>query len=216
MNKTAQKPSFPTFDPLQSQIDGVWFPGNDPASLLVSGRHLLKDISTLLALRDRCNDDYERKLLLKHVMVELVSMMAAMDGLQQAVMTAEVYEPPVPPLYRGISIQEKTKARHLWTAYSDAKKAVGDDLRVIRGKVCAHDDVSNWPQWIELWGKVDPSLIAGLLEAIPPAFWHASELNICEWSVSNGDGRKRVLGGPIDPETMTTGDDEDVAEVPAS
>jgi hypothetical protein len=88
-------------------------------------------------------------------------------------------------------------------------------LDLIRNKVGAHADVSNWHLWMELWGKIDPTLFAGLLEAIPPAFWHAAELNIHEWSVSHDDGRRRVLGGPIDPETMTTGDDEDAAEVPA-
>jgi len=207
--------AFATFDPLQRQIDEVWFPGSTPTSLLVSGRHIWEDISRLLALRHHCKDDYERKLLLKYVMVELVSMLAAMDGLRNAVMTADVYEPPTPPLYRGISVQDKATAMLLWTAYSGAKKAVSHELVLIRNKVGAHYDVSNWHQWMELWGKIDPALISGLLETIPQAFQHASELNIFEWNMSYEDGRRRVLGGPIDPETLTTGDDEDAAQVSA-
>jgi len=215
MNEIAPEPSFPTFDPLQAQIDNVWFPGSTPTSLLVSGGHIWEDISTLLALRDRCQDDHERKLLLKHVIVELVSMLAAMDGLQGAVMTAEVYKPPALPLHRGISAQDRAKARGLWKAYSVAKNAVSEDLYAVRNKVGAHNNVSNWREWLELWGKVDRSLITGLLKAIPPAFNHASALNIYEWSISHEDGRRRVLGGPIDPETLTTGDDKNTAPAPA-
>ncbi len=208
MNEMPVESSFPTFDPLQMQVDNVWFPGSTPTSLLVSGRQIWEDISKLLALRDRCQDDQERKLLLKHVMVELVSMLAAMDGLQKAVMTADVYAPPAPPLYRGISAQDRAEAVVLWKSYSVAKNAVSHDLYLIRNKVGAHSDVSNWRQWMELWSKVDPSLITGLLETIPQAFQHASELNIFEWNMSYEDGRKKVLGGPIDPETLTTGEDD--------
>jgi hypothetical protein len=215
MNEIAPEPSFPTFDPLQGKTDDVWFPGNESATLVVSGRQILQGISRLLTLRGHCKDDYEQKLLLKYVILEVVNMLEVMDGLQKAVMTAEVYDPPVPALHRGISRQDKEKALLLWTAYSAAKKPVGPVLDLIRNKVGAHADVSNWHLWMELWGKIDPTLFAGLLEAIPPAFWHAAELNIHEWSVSHDDGRRRVLGGPIDPETMTTGDDEDAAEVPA-
>lgn len=209
MNDFADASSFPTFDPLQAQIENVWFPGSTPASLLVSGGHTWEDICSLLALRDRCQDDNERKLLLKHVIVELVAMLAAMDGLQWAVMNAEMYEPTALPLRRGISAEDKAKARSLWKAYSVAKNAVSKDLYAVRNKVGAHNDVSNWREWLELWGKVDPSLITGLLKAIPPAFNHTSTLNIFEWSVSKEDGRRIVFGGPIDPGTLTTGDGED-------
>lgn len=212
--KIPEEIPIPVFDPLQRQIEEVWFPGDEPTSLLVSGQHIWEDILRMLGLRKRCKDDYERKLLLKYVVLETVSMLAVMDGLQRAVMTAEVYTPPEPPLYRGISDEEKAEALELWTAYSNAKKAVGSELTQIRNKVAAHRDVSNWRLAMDLWDKVDPSLVEALLFAIPPAFNHSKELNIFEWNIRHDDGTITILGGPVVPGVFSAAAVEDAEREP--
>jgi len=207
------EPSTAIFDPLKNTNEDVWFPGTTISSQLVSCQHIWEDILRLSALRRASHDEYNRKLLLKYIVMEAVSMLTAMDALRAAVMTAEVYTPPARPPFRGISIEEKSRALTLWDSYSIARKAVEQEITAIRNKIAAHRDVQDWGLWMQLWEKLEPSLIEGLLAAIPPAFNHTKELNIFDWNINHGDGTITLLGGPVGPWMF---DDDENIDSPAT
>jgi hypothetical protein len=189
----------PTFHPIWQRTPGAWLPGDNAASLLVAGQHTWEDIERLFVIRGRGEDAYDRKLLLKYIVVELRSMVQVMNDLQAKVMTAAVYTGGERPLYRGISKTEREAARELWAAYSKARKAVESDILALRNKIGAHRDTTDWNVVMSLWDKLDTVLIEGLMKTIPPAFNHAKELNIFEWNRGPRPGVVEILGAPIDP-----------------
>lgn len=188
-----------TFHPIRERDQEAWFPDDNGASLLIASQHTWEDIERLLAMRSQSKDDYDRKLLLKYVVVEVRSLIQVMDALRSKVMSADTYETGQTPLYRGISSQERSAAHLLWAEYSKAKKAVEEDLIAMRNKIGAHRDVSDWHLVMSLWDKLDTALISKLLAVIPPAFNHAKDLNIYEWNRAPRPGVIEILGGPIGP-----------------
>ena len=186
-----------TFHPVHERSGDAWFPGNESSSLLVAIQHTWEDIERLIVLRKQVADDYDGKLLLKYMAIELLSLTQMMDRLRTQVMTAEVYPTDQEPLYRGISSSEHAEAKEHWTKYSDAKNAALRDLTAVRNKLAAHRDISDWQLVMTLWDKLDTGLIEGLLKVIPPAFNHAKDLNIFEWSRRPEPGVIEVLGGPV-------------------
>lgn len=155
----------------------------------------------------QCKDEYDRKLILKYICIELRSMLEVMDKLQAAVMSAEVYEAGTKPLWRGISTEERETAKQLWKNYSVAKKQVEKDLINIRNKIAAHRDysyeskkvegVTGWNLFMLLWDRLELELFENLINAIIPAFNHAKDLNIYEWSRIPEGGGIEFIGGPV-------------------
>jgi len=103
------------FHPIWERDQEAWFPGDEGASLLIAGQHTWEDIERLVSLRTQSKDDYDRKLLLKYMVVEVRSLIQVMDALHSKVMSADTYETGQAPLYRGISSQERSAAHPLWT-----------------------------------------------------------------------------------------------------
>lgn len=187
----------PTFHPVHERGEDAWFPGNESSSLLIAIQHVWEDIERLNNLRKQASDSYDKKLLLKYIVIEVRSLTDLMNRLQTKVMSAETYEPSQKPLYRGISSEELSLARNYWNVYSIAKKAVDDDITRIRNKIAAHRDIDNWNGFIKLWDMLDTKLIADLLNAIPNAFNHAKELNIYEWNRVPEPGSIEIIGAPV-------------------
>jgi hypothetical protein len=202
-----QVPEIPVFHPVWQRNPAAWFPGDEAASLLVAGEHIWDDIVRLHKIRSQRRDEYDRKLLLKYICIELRSLTEVMDKLQAKVMSADTYESGQKPLYRGISTEEREIARKLWLKYSKAKKQVENDLINIRNRIAAHRDfsyeskpiegVTGWNLVMLLWDKLELSLFKGLLESIPPAFNHAKDLNIYEWNREPEPGIFEFLGGTV-------------------
>ncbi|MGG6297859.1 hypothetical protein ACQ4M4_25990 [Leptolyngbya sp. AN02str] len=195
------------FHPVWQRDPTAWFPGDEKTSALIAGEHIWDDILGLSKVRDRCKDEYDRKLLLKYICIELRSLIEVMDKLQAAVMSAEVYDVDTKPLWRGITNEEREVARELWKNYSTAKKQVESDLINIRNRIAAHRDfsyksktiegVTGWNLAMLLWDRLDVSLFKDLMSSIPPAFNHAKDLNIYEWNRTPEDGTIEILGGPV-------------------
>ncbi len=189
----------PVFHPVHQRRPDAWFPGDESASLLIAIEHTWEDIKRLADLRKAAEDAYDRRLLFKYVIIEVRSLTQMMDRLRTKVMTAQVYVASEQPPYRGISDQEAAAAREYWKKYSEAQKETERDLIAVRNKLAAHRDVSDWQVVMALWDKLDSTLIVRLLEAIPPAFNHAKELNIFEWNRQPEPGVIEILGGPVGP-----------------
>ena len=90
------------FHPIHERSRDAWFPGDDDTSLLVAALHAWEDIERLTRLRTQVQDGYDRKLLLKYVIIEVRSLIDLMDRLRAKVMSADTYVPGQKPLYRGI------------------------------------------------------------------------------------------------------------------
>jgi len=202
-----QVPENSVFHPIWQRSQAAWFPGDEKTSALIAGEHIWDDILRLSKIRSRCRDEYDRKLLLKYICIELRSLIEVMDKLQAAVMSAEVYEAGTKPLWRGITTEDREVARHLWKKYSAAKKQVENDLINIRNRIAAHRDfsynskeiegVTGWNLVMLLWDRLETDLFHDLLASIPPAFNHAKDLNIFEWNRRPEDGVIEILGGPV-------------------
>jgi hypothetical protein len=134
----------PVFHPVHERRPDAWFPGNESASLLIAIEHAWEDIKRLADLRKAAEDAYDRRLLLKYVIIEVRSLTQMMDRLRAKVMTAEVYVASEQPLYRGISDHQAAEAREYWRRYSEAQKAAERDLIAVRNKLAAHRDVLDW------------------------------------------------------------------------
>lgn len=185
-----------TFHPVHERSRDAWFPGDEDTSLLITIQHTWEDIERLGRLRSQIRD-YDRKLLLKYVIIEIRSLIQAMDRLHSKVMSAKIYEFGLQPVYRGISSTERAAAREHWSKYSNAKKAVEHDLIAVRNRLGAHRDVSDWQLVMALWDKLGIKLISTLLDAIPPAFNHAKDLDIFEWTREPEPGVIEIIGGPV-------------------
>lgn len=195
------------FHPVWQRDPTAWFPGDEKTSALVAGEHIWDDICRLGKIRSQLKDQYDSKLILKYICIELRSLIEVMDKLQLAVMSAESYELGEKPLYRGISAEERDTAKYLWKNYSKAKKQVETDLINIRNKIATHRDfsydskpiegVTGWNLAMLLWDKLELKLFEDLLAAIPPAFNHAKDLKIYEWNREPKPGIVEFLGGYI-------------------
>jgi len=202
-----QVPRNSVFHPVWQRDPAAWFPGDEKTSALIAGEHIWDDILRLSKIRAQCRDQYNRKLMLKYICIELRSLIEVMDKLQSAVMSAEVYEVSTKPLWRGITTEERDVAKQLWKNYSTAKKQVENDLINIRNRIAAHRDFSynskkiegaiGWNLAMLLWDRLEIGLFEGLMSSIPPAFNHAKDLNIYEWNRAPEDGVLEILGGPV-------------------
>jgi hypothetical protein len=187
------------FHPVHERSRTAWFPGDEGTSILVAVPHVWEDIERLGRLKGQAQDPYDRKLLLKYVIIEVRSLIELMNALHAKVMSADTYDVSQEPLYRGTSSAERATAREYWSKYSNAKKAVENDIIAVRNKIAAHRDFSEWQVVMALWDKLDGKLISTLLETVPAAFNHAKGLNIFEWNREPEPGVIEILGGPVGP-----------------
>lgn len=205
------------FHPVHERSHTVWFPGDESTSILIAVLHVWEDIERLSKLRAQAQDPYDRKLLLKYVIIEVRSLIKLMDALHAKVMSATIYDEGQEPLYRGMSSKERAAARELWGRYSSAKKTVENDIIAVRNKIAAHRELSDWQVVMALWDKLDGKLISALLSTIPAAFNHTKDLNIFEWNRQPEPGVIEILGGSVGPwlfeEGKTSAGDEQCGAV---
>ncbi|MFG3819172.1 hypothetical protein [Limnothrix redekei] len=206
-NSNSLIPEDSVFHPVWQRDPSAWFPGDEKTSALIAGGHIWDDILRLLEIRNQSKDEYNRKLLLKYICIELRSLTEVMDTIQVAVMSAEVHDIDVKSYWRGITTEDLVVAKKLWKEYSRAKKQVENDLINIRNRIAAHRDFSykgkeiegktGWHLAMMLWDRLDLDMFRDLMSAIPPAFNHAKDLNIYEWNRIPEDGSIEILGGFI-------------------
>ena len=190
------------FHPVRSTAPDVWFPGNEPASLAVQCSHIWDDILCLIQIRSNTKDDYGRQLLLKHVIIEVRSLVEVFDRLQAFVMKAEVQVPEASNPWRGLTVIERERAKALYKTYSQAKALCERSIISIRDNIGAHRSNVDWEQVKLFWSKVSVETVAPLLEVIPRVFEFVKELNIYEWNRTFLDGTITLLGSKIHPESL--------------
>jgi hypothetical protein len=190
------------FHPIRESPADAWFPGNEAASLAVQCSHIWEDILCLTKVRAVTSDKYAGQLLLKHVVVELRSLLEVFDRLQSHVMRADVCEPGASNPWRGLTSEEHARARALYKEYAGAKRQTERSIIDIRDNIGAHRGNLNWQQVQLFWSLVTVETIAPLLEVVPRVFELVKDLNIYEWNRSFPDGSIAILGSRIHPESF--------------
>lgn len=190
------------FHPIRESPPDAWFPGNEAASLAVQCSHIWEDILCLTKIRAATADKYARQLLLKHLVVELRSLLEVFDRLQSHVMRAEVYEPGASNPWRGLTLEEHARARALYKEYAGAKRQTERAIIDIRDNIGAHRGNLDWQQVRRFWSLVTVETIAPVLDVVPRVFDLVKDLNIYEWNRRFPDGSTAVLGSRIHPESL--------------
>lgn len=188
-----------TFHPIYQRSPSAWFPGNEAASLLLQSQFIWDDIVALSNIQHDSNGQYQRKLILKYLIVELRSLLEVFDRLQALVMRATVFDPEERDQrpYRGITMAEHRLARALYKEYAQAKSGVEKDVVDIRNAIGAHRGNIDWPVVMRFWDALSLSALQPLLDVIPRVFAHVKELNIYEWSRAPNEGVIEIIGAAI-------------------
>jgi hypothetical protein len=190
----------PTFHPIHRREDGVWYPSNEAASLLVHISHVWDDILTLKRIMQDREDETERRLLFKYILIELHSILNPLSRLHTIVMKATERKKGQPPPYRSISSEEKEIAKKLFKAHNVAKNRIESEISDIRNDIGAHRGLQPWDRVIRLWDSLETSRFVELLETIPPVFNFAKDLDLYDWSRIPEEGGIEILGPRLYPE----------------
>ncbi|WP_343583415.1 hypothetical protein [Herbaspirillum sp.] len=196
------------FHPVQKRDSRAWFPGNETASLLLQCQYVWDDIGHLSEMYRQLNNDYQKKLILKYVFIELRSFLEVFDRLQTKVMQATVFNPAdrLNRPYRGITHKESQLAKALYKTYANAKAITERAIIQVRNNIGAHRGNLNWQEVMTFWDTVSVVTIQPLLDAIPPVFEHIKELNIYEWHRAPTEGTIEILGTVLYPEDFEPDD----------
>ncbi len=192
----------PTFHPIHQRDSGAWYPSNEAASFLVHIGHIWDDILVLNRLRRERNDEAEKRLLFKYIIIELRSLFQPLERLQTIVMKAPERKKGELPTARSVTPEEKEQAKTLFKAYHAAKKRIELDVRNIRNNIGAHRDLRPWHEIISLWESLEPSRFLELLNTIPPIYNFVKELDLYDWVRTTEEGHMQILGARIYPDDL--------------
>ncbi|MQM38730.1 hypothetical protein KBTX_02749 [wastewater metagenome] len=198
INAEAREPK--TFHPVHERGQDAWFPGNEAASLLIHVNHIWEDLYALLRVRAGVSDAYTKKLFLRYAVIEVRSLIQVFDRMQVIVMQAPTFDPRERHGWRELTTEEKEQAKELFKPYSEAKKAVSDEVRNVRNAVCAHRENLDWQSVMSFWDAITPELIRPILNAVPAPFNFLKELDLYEWNRTPRDGTVEFIGPMIRPE----------------
>mgnify|MGYP001080112157 CR=1 FL=1 len=192
----------PAFHPVHHREVGSWYPSNEAASLLIQLGHIWEDIFKLSLIRNDRQDEYEKRLLLKHMITELCSMFGPLERLQTIIMTAPERTAGTPPPWRSLSPEEKRRAKSLFKVYHRAKRDHEREVRDIRNRIGAHRSVQPWHAWqdiIELWDKLQGIRFIDLFSSIPAIYNFIKDLDLYDWVRETERGSIHILGARIYP-----------------
>ena len=179
--KEVEENASTVFHPLYERSRNAWVPSNQAGIVASMISHAWEDIHCLSKIRAKTEDDYEKKLLLKYMVVELRSILEQMDTLQGIVFQ----------IIKGgcehhgyVSNEESQKITALFKKYHKIKSVVEKDLVAIRNKIGAHRSQHPWDEIMELWDKLDSEIFKDIFEFMPEIFAYLIKLDIYDWSRS--------------------------------
>ena len=194
-----------TYDPVKQRDKTAWFPTNEAASLVVQLRHIWNDLEVLCSIFHERNNEHEKKLILKYVVIEVRSLIEVFDKLQGIVMKAPTFDPSERSGWREITQEEKDKARILFKKYSQAKSDCGQLIIKIRNEIGAHRGNLNWQAVEQFWDSINVELVNPILDVFPEVFDYAKSLDLYDWSRLKENGNIEVLGSKLRLEYFHSG-----------
>jgi hypothetical protein len=170
------------YHPIHETSDKAWFPGNDAAQILVVISNTWEDINNILRIRNEQKSDYDKKLLLKFILIETRSILDQIDKLQGIVFRIIGERGKETSLHGNISSEEEEKIKIIFKKYHSIKRTVENDLLEIRNKIGAHRENSQLWKVGELWNKLDPKVFKPMFVEIPELINTLRKLDIYDWT----------------------------------
>jgi hypothetical protein len=141
----------PVYDPLGNRGPTHYHPANDVTKRLVALQLILRDIWTLRKIRARSRDAYEKALICKYVIIELVSMDEHLSSLVQQVLSGKVgYD---------LDNAQFTETKRLYKECKSARKHMWPELKTVRNRLSAHRDILDLLTVSKFWDQVDVQAI---------------------------------------------------------
>jgi hypothetical protein len=175
----AQNSEPPMFHPIDERSVGAWFPSNEAAGLVVIISHAWEDLILLAGIRNKSTQDRERRLLFKHALIELRSILEQFEKLQS--LSFQTINSRKKENCCYISESEIAKLKVVLKEYHSRKRLVEHDLLAIRNSIGAHRGAHPW-EIIGLWDKLTPDVFRPLLRIIPRLFEVIRKLDIYDWT----------------------------------
>ena len=180
----------PIYDPFGERGPTFYHPANDAAMHLIAIQLIYRDIEKLLKLR-RQKDGYAKRLLLKYVIIEIVSVDTQIVSLANTIISGAT----------GYKLESNKLAiaKELYKQYTDVREKNWDKLKIIRNKLGAHRDRLDLLTIAELWDNIDIKSMWQILEAIPPLFNFFKDLNVYCWTKADQDKSGNKIQAFIQP-----------------
>lgn len=183
----------PLFDPIRHPEEQAWQPLNEAARLRVHVGHVWRDLITLLRIRNERTDAEERALLLKHVVVEIRSLLEGpFDNLKKVVVRA-----PDRATTHGNSLSrsERDEARRLFKAYDGERKRIEKQIIDLRNEVGAHRGLKRWDVVVKHWHALsqDPERFLPLLRAVGSCLEFIWPLDLFQWARRTESGAAQLI-----------------------
>ncbi len=193
----------PVFDPFKLQGEDFYRPGNEPAACLMQIQYIYEDIAKLFEILARLQEEYERKLLSKYIIMELISMDRFIQRLADLIISGHLDFPAEP--------EEVERVKQLYKAYKRARKQHWKGFGKVRDKIAAHRDPLDLITIAKIWDSIDLRDILSILKSVPPFFNYVKGLNVFTWvkSEKTGHGKLSAYVSPFDLGGIQVVEEED-------
>lgn len=192
----------PIFDPFKHRGDDFYHPGNEPAARLMQIQYIYEDIAKLFEILARFHEKYEKTLLSKYIIIELISLDRFVQRLANLIISGDLDFPAKP--------EEVERVKALYKAYKRARKQHWKELEKVRDKIGAHRDPLRFIEIAKIWDSIDLRDILSILNPIPPFFNYVKRLNVFTWvkSEKTDQGELFAFVQPFDPSGIQIVKDE--------
>ena len=175
----------PTFDPFRNPGAGLYHPSNDAAQRLMRIQYAYQDIAALSTIAGRCQDEFERRLLLKYVVTEWVSLDKELCTFVQCVMKGAIDYP--------LSTAERASILDAYVGYRAARRQHHRHLKFIRDKIGAHRAPMDAFEISVIWDSLAPSEIRAVLKPVPALFDVLKGLAVYRWTLQQTTDQGEVI-----------------------
>jgi hypothetical protein len=175
----------PVFDPFRDRGDDYYHPGNEAATQLVQVGLIYRDIAKLFEMLNRLDDEYERKLLSKFVVVEWLSLDEHVNKLVGVILSGRTRYSP--------TREESEEVKRRYGEYTRSRKPHERALRETRNQVAAHRDPLSLEAIALIWDSLDAGHVLAIVRTVPALFECLKGLNVYCWTKSEQTERGKVI-----------------------
>jgi len=181
----------PIYDPFGERGPTFYHPANEAAMHLIAIQLIYRDIEKLASLYRGSTDTYTKKLIVKYIIIEIISVNNHIVGLANKIISGQT----------GYEIEPNllTTAKGLYKQYRDTRKKNWSELKDIRNKLGAHREHLDLLTISKLWDKIDIKVIGQIISCIPPLFNFVKGLNVYCWTKRGQDEEGREIIAFIQP-----------------
>jgi len=162
------------YDPFLDPCEESLFPANAPASLLRHIKFVWNDICYLFKIRSETKEPYIKKLLLKYIIIEYLSVVKFIQRFNTIIFKAT-------PECR-IDKPELVTLKELFKCFFKTHKVIEKKITDIRHNIGAHRKEIDLITINKLWIEIEEGSIKKALDKIPALYNFLLDLKIYKWS----------------------------------